>query len=232
MCMKNFILGFTCLGGASLSALIIKCAGLGNPVEDFTQDDFIVASMINGAQISSSFAVQFTGFPLMALAKSSKIIPVMVIGQLRGVYKIKLPQVLISFGITTGLVIFSAKKFKDGFGGESAFGIFLLVASLVFDGISGTQTDKTKEKLARPFAYHSMFYNNSFGLLVNMFLFCAYAAMNPDKDMLPKSRHNGIEDSSSAHLIYYAAEGVYERLATNPELLKHVLLFAFCGSAG
>lgn len=80
VCMKNFILGFTCLGGATLSGLIIKCAGLGNPLEDFTQDDFIVASMINGAQISSSFAVQFTGFPLMALAKASKIIPVMVIG--------------------------------------------------------------------------------------------------------------------------------------------------------
>ena len=80
VCMKNFILGFTCLGGASLSALIIKCSGLGNPIEDCTQDDIIVASMINGAQIASSFAVQFTGFPLMALAKSSKIIPVMVIG--------------------------------------------------------------------------------------------------------------------------------------------------------
>ena len=81
----------------------------------------------------------------MALAKSSKIIPVMVIGWVRGVYEIKLPQLLISLGITLGLVIFSSKKFKDGFGGESVFGIFLLIASLAFDGFSGTQTDKNKE---------------------------------------------------------------------------------------
>lgn len=102
-------------------------------------------------------------------------------------YQIKLPQIVISLGITTGLVIFSAKKFKDGFGGESVFGIFLLVASLAFDGISGTQTDKNKDKLARPFAYHSMFYNNSLGLLVNIFAFCISAAMYPDKEMIPKS---------------------------------------------
>ena len=77
-----------------------------------------------------------------------------------------------------------------------------------------------------------MFYNNCLGLVVNIVAFCISAVANPDEAALPKSKHISIEDSSSWFLIYSTAVTIFERLVSDPELLKQIMTMAFCGAAG
>ena len=77
-----------------------------------------------------------------------------------------------------------------------------------------------------------MFYNNCLGLVVNIIAFCISAVANPDEAALPKSKHISIEDSSSWYLIYCTAMTTYEKLVSDPELLKQIMTMAFCGAAG
>ena len=77
----------------------------------------------------------------MVLAKSAKVLPVVLTGWLLSVYKISMVQVLIAITITVGLVIFNISK-VNGLQDESLYGIGLVMLSLLFDGLVGAQTDK------------------------------------------------------------------------------------------
>ena len=77
----------------------------------------------------------------MVLAKSAKVLPVVLTGWLLSVYKISMLQVLIAVTITAGLVIFNISK-VNGLQDESLYGIGLVMLSLLFDGLVGAQTDK------------------------------------------------------------------------------------------
>ena len=90
---------------------------MGSLFGDLSQGDLIVAVLNFGGMFCSNFALKFIGFPVMVLAKSSKIIPVLFTGWFRGVYKITWAQVVISLTITSGLIIFSSNKFQGGFEG-------------------------------------------------------------------------------------------------------------------
>jgi len=106
----------------------------------------------------------------MALAKSAKILPVILTGWLRGVLDLTRGQVVIGITISSGLVIFSSNKIKNGFN-DSAWGIGLVLVSLLFDGFVSSQTDKNHKATKRAFAYHSMLYTNTVCLLGNIFIF-------------------------------------------------------------
>lgn len=81
----------------------------------------------------------------MVLAKSAKVLPVVLTGWLLAVYKISMVQVLIAVTITAGLVIFNISK-VNGLQDESLYGIGLVMLSLLFDGLVGAQTDKNHQK--------------------------------------------------------------------------------------
>lgn len=81
----------------------------------------------------------------MVLAKSAKVLPVVLTGWLLAVYKISMVQVLIAVTITAGLVIFNISK-VNGLQDESLYGIGLVILSLLFDGLVGAQTDKNHQK--------------------------------------------------------------------------------------
>jgi hypothetical protein len=49
-------------------------------------------------------------YPFVVLSKSAKVIPVILVGTLRGVYSPKPKQYAIAFFITMGLVIFNLNK--------------------------------------------------------------------------------------------------------------------------
>lgn len=85
-------------------------------------------------------------FPFVVLAKSAKVIPVILVGKLRGVYNPTTKQYLIAFFISVGLIIFNLNKIlnskkKEGHeesNAEFLGGLGLLFLSLAFDGLTQT----------------------------------------------------------------------------------------------
>ena len=80
-------------------------------------------------------------YPFVVLSKSAKIIPVILVGTLRGIYTPSPKQFAVAFFISFGLVIFNYSKLKNKKGDEdkdNTIGIILVIGSLLFDGLSNT----------------------------------------------------------------------------------------------
>ena len=94
-------------------------------------------------------------YPFVVLSKSAKVIPVILIGTIRGVYTPKPKQYVIAFCITAGLVIFNMNKVSFSFVLSNTFlqilskskkeepssdnfgtGLTLVLLSLAFDGLT------------------------------------------------------------------------------------------------
>ena len=92
------------------------------------------------SMFTSNFALNFVTYPIQALVKSCKILPVMVAGLIRGTYSYPPVKYFCALLVTIGLVVFnfgSSKKNSDDFS-VGIFGGILLCVSLVFDGLLNT----------------------------------------------------------------------------------------------
>ena len=63
-----------------------------------------------GTMNFSHMAMKVVSYPLVVLAKSAKIIPVIVVGTLRGVYHPTVTQMVTAVFITFGLLLFNSAK--------------------------------------------------------------------------------------------------------------------------
>merc|ERR1711934_822231 len=154
----------------------------------------------------SNFALKFVNYPFMVLAKSAKILPVILTGWLTGVYKLTWAQVAIAITISSGLVIFNSSKVQGGFADDSLFGIILVLVSLLFDGFVNSYTDKNHQSKKREFAYHTMLYNNMVGLVGNIAFYFVTSMTSEDT--------------------------TYERVISSSTLQRDILLLGLCGAAG
>jgi len=116
----------------------------GSIFKQLTTGDILVGCFQFGSMNSSTVALKYVSFPFVVLAKSAKVIPVIMMGALRGVYKPTTKQYFIAVFISLGLFIFNFYKPSKKSSSQSAdmFGMLLLLGSLIFDGLTGTQTDK------------------------------------------------------------------------------------------
>jgi len=118
-------------------------------------------------------AMTMVSYPLVVLSKSAKVIPVIVVGTLRGVYKPNLRKFVVAFFISLGLIIFNLDKLtkskKEGDEEDKDFtmGIILVMTSLSFDGLTQTQTDINHKSSKRDFAYQGMFCCNVVGTILS-----------------------------------------------------------------
>jgi len=89
---------------------------------------------------------------------------------------------------------------------DFSWGLFLVIASLTFDGLTQTQTDINHKKSKRDFAYISMFTNNFLGLIF----------------------------SGSMYVFGVLTEGdnTHTRIMESPEMLKECIIWAFAGTMG
>jgi len=92
-----------------VSGIIIIASGE-SLTSGFTSGDAIVACLTFSSMNCSSYALKNVSFPFVVLSKSAKVIPVILIGSIRGVYTPNARQFLIAFFITFGLVIFNINK--------------------------------------------------------------------------------------------------------------------------
>lgn len=153
-----------------VSGIIIVASGQpGGLFQGFTFDDLIVSFFNFGSMNFSNRAMKVVSYPFVILCKSAKIIPVILVGTLRGVYEPSSRQFLIALFITVGLLVFNAGKMKS-IEGELT-GISLVLGSLLFDGMTQTQTDKQHKSSKRETAYPTMFTNNVFGLIMSALIY-------------------------------------------------------------
>ena len=104
----------------------------------FSRDDFVVAAFNYGSMNLSNKAMSLVSYPFVVLSKSAKIIPVILVGTLRGVYAPTRQQFATAFLITFGLLLFNAHKLqkKAGDDNSDAMGLLLVLGSLGFDGLT------------------------------------------------------------------------------------------------
>ena len=178
---------------------------MGALLEGFTRGDLVVGTLNFSTMFCSNYALKFVNYPFMALAKSAKILPVILTGWLSGVYELERSQVLIAIAISAGLVVFNMGKMKGGFADDSLFGIFLVLLSLLFDGFVNSQTDKNHRGKKRAFAYHTMLYNSLVGVAGNAIFFS---------------------------VAYYYGDDTVARVFADLNLLRDVILISLCGAVG
>ncbi len=188
-----------------ISSLIIKIFGMGTLWGSLNNGDLIVGGLNFATMFCSNYSIKFVNYPFMVLAKSAKVLPVVLTGWLLSVYKLTAAQIMIAVMITIGLVIFNISK-VNGIEDESLYGIALVLLSLLFDGLVGAQTDKNHQKQKRPFAYYSMLYTNTCLLFGNLVMF-SYS-------------HFFMQDTSLSRVLNDAA------------LLRETILISLCGAFG
>lgn len=79
----------------------------------------MVGALTFGSMFCSNVALKFVSYPFVVLSKSAKIIPgkvfnhifvVIIVGVIRGIYKLHPIQYVLAVSITVGLVLFNAKE--------------------------------------------------------------------------------------------------------------------------
>jgi hypothetical protein len=111
----------------------------GGLTQSLTRDDMLLAFFGFMSMNFSNKAMRYVSVPFVVLSKSAKVIPVIFIGTLRGVYTPSKKQFGVAFFITLGLVIFNMNKMKPKKAEEAkddTLGLFLVIASLLFDGLT------------------------------------------------------------------------------------------------
>jgi len=167
-----FLLWVQCL----VNALFALCFMLGGsrstqkiPLFNFglTGTSYILAMLF------SNEALKYVSYPTQALGKSCKMVPVMLFGVLIRGKKYRPVEYFCVFLVTLGITLFQVfggkKKAAVGHGGkeeggDSIYGVLLLLLSLVMDGVTGAVQDKLKT-LCKPTVHEFMFYTNMAGVL-------------------------------------------------------------------
>eukprot|EP00746_Dinoflagellata_sp_MGD_P163179 gnl/MRDRNA2_/MRDRNA2_91083_c0_seq1.p1 gnl/MRDRNA2_/MRDRNA2_91083_c0~~gnl/MRDRNA2_/MRDRNA2_91083_c0_seq1.p1 ORF type:complete len:319 (+),score=67.09 gnl/MRDRNA2_/MRDRNA2_91083_c0_seq1:106-1062(+) len=164
----------------------------------------IVAVSQCAAKFSSNESLKHVSYPIQALAKSSKTIPAMF-GSFFSGKKFSTIQWIAAFTITVGCAVFSMSGKKAGGGIQaSAFGVMLLVCSLLGDGFVAYFQDGMRGYAVPLTAYEQMFMTN-FGAAVFL---------------LPAAVISGQLASGAAFV------------AANPAIIQSIGIFAACSAAG
>lgn len=158
------------------------------------------------AMTCSNSALQYVSYPFQALAKSCKMVPVMLANVSLGGVRYSALEFAVVLMITGGVVGFSlAKQAAAGsiVGDSSAFGMGLLFASLCLDGVTSSSQKLFSEEF-RPSSYFLMAAMNLFS--------CLYVA--------PAAALTG----EAAAALAYVQE--------HPALLYDIVAFSMCSAFG
>jgi len=201
----SLVVGIQAAGAILIAGTIITSTNMGSLFGPFTRGDLIVGALNFMTMFCSNYSLKFVNYPFMVLAKSAKVLPVILTGWMTGVYQVKPAQLFIAIMITLGLVIFNLSKVQ-GLADESVFGVVLVLVSLLFDGFVGSQQDKNHKTQQRPYAYHTMLYNNCCIFVGNLILY--------------------------SHAYFLAGDSSIERIWNDASLLRDTCLIALLGAFG
>jgi len=165
------------------------------------------ASQVSAKAFTSLALANGLSFPVATLAKSGKMVPVMVGSLLLGGASYSVREYLQVAAIIGGTAIVSMGK-KKGSSGNSVLGVVFIVLSLVMDGVVGGFQKKLKAETAavgvKPKPYDFMFWTNVFMCLTAIVI------------------SFGLGEFTSG-LAY---------LSANPEIMRKIAKFSVCSAAG
>mmetsp|Transcript_21072 Transcript_21072/g.51474 ORF Transcript_21072/g.51474 Transcript_21072/m.51474 type:complete len:334 (+) Transcript_21072:80-1081(+) len=132
----TFLIGAQCLINALAAA--IPVAVWPQPRQTAPMWKYALAALFYMCAMLFSFkALAFMSYPMQALGKSSKMIPVMLMGIVVRKKRYTLREYFCVFLITAGVILFSFKRKADSGVATQPMGIVLLFASLFMDGLTG-----------------------------------------------------------------------------------------------
>ena len=120
---------------------------------------FFVALTYLSAMLFSFSALRHMSYPMQALGKSCKMIPVMLLGIVIRRRRYSLRDYACVALITAGVALFSFKRQTDKQTHTSTFGLALLFGSLLMDGLTGPFQERLVAKYG-PSTHQLMFYQN------------------------------------------------------------------------
>jgi len=175
------------------------------PLETFAMSG---VSQVCAKAFTSLSLANGVSFPVVTLAKSGKMVPVMIGSIILGGATYSLREYLSVVGIIVGTCIVSMGNKKKSGPPSSVLGLSFIILSLTCDGITGGFQDKlkikAKEKGVKPKPYDFMFWTNIFMAL------------------------------TAAVVAAFLGELVsgYTFCINNPEILSKILKFALCSAVG
>ncbi|KAF0974171.1 hypothetical protein FDP41_006781 [Naegleria fowleri] len=141
---------------------------------------FIAASFAYVVATSSSnTALLYVNYPTQVLAKSCKMIPVMLMGMLVARKKYEFSRIVAVIMTTIGISVFMIDRFghkhsHDGPHDNNIWGLILLVISLAADGSTNSIQDLMKSFRDKPTGDELMLYMNSYATIfvaISMFYY-------------------------------------------------------------
>lgn len=117
------------------------------------------------AMMCSNEALKYVSYPTQALAKSCKMIPVMIARLITGDARFSITETLTVLLITAGITVFRMAGKELSNEGNSVYGLLLLFGSLALDGATGVGQDRLN-KQHRPSAFQLMFHLNFWVVLM------------------------------------------------------------------
>jgi UDP-galactose transporter B1 len=151
----------------------------------------------------SNQSLQFVSYPFQALAKSCKMVPVMLGGVLLGGKRYRWYEYLAVLLITGGVLLFQLDKGGSLLEGNTAWGMGLLFASLVLDGLTSSNQDLFSHEYG-PSGSYMMREMNFWSLLL----------------LLPLLAVTGEGTSGLAFAL------------RNPHVMYDIVMFALCSAVG
>lgn len=165
-------------------------------------------SQVSAKAFTSLALAHGLSFPVVTLAKSGKMVPVMIGSILLGSASYSLREYAQVAAIIGGTCMVSMAKKKKASGPSSALGVLFIVASLVMDGLTGGMQKALKvaaaERGLKPKPYDFMFWTNAFMMATAVVVSFALG-----------------EFTSGAAFC-----------TANPEILSKIIKFALCSAVG
>lgn len=123
--------------------------------------------------VCGTMALRYINYPTQVIAKSSKPIPVMLIGVLLAHKRYTIQKYFFVLMIVAGVVLFiyDGDKQKEGDGNQN-LGLMLIGMSLLCDGVLGAIEDRMRAK-TKPSALNFMFSINAYTVVFAIILICA-----------------------------------------------------------
>lgn len=158
-----------------------------------TMDEIWIGIMNTGTMLASNNALKFVNFPTQVLTKCTKILPVMIVGIIRGTYSYPMIKYICAVSVTGGLVIFNLAKIlsaKPDLNEKDSslkwIGYALLVVSLTLDGVINTQCDIVKRRSTKKNqVFRFMVSNNLVGIFITVAMLAYEAGQYGTNPFLP-----------------------------------------------
>ena len=80
----SFVMGVQNILGGIISFIIIKFSNMGSITKNCSMGDVAISAMTYGSMYCSNQALKFVNYPFMALAKSAKILSIIMTGWTMG----------------------------------------------------------------------------------------------------------------------------------------------------